>query len=470
MQEPFGHPTPDELFLYQAEMAPIDDIERIEKHLLLCRQCREAVERIEKEHPEPGALDLYAIGRLNGPIGNGIKLHLSHCQWCSETLAARSEKVAQVRKGLDILIGQGAASQPEHAELASQLTSTPEPEPEPQAAPEPEQFISIPELSQPEPQKAAQHQPPPDPPRPQKTQFDVMSLNEPPPVAKAAPASPPPPQDEPPPPPPPPTGDERAVHGMSGFAFYSLGRKLGAVQSLAATASAGRSFQTLSEAYDALHDLLDEKGLPLATTAPVAHELSRILREAIVLASDEGVASTLNPDRLKTAVRRFENALEDDLERMGPLPLESKATEELQTLVEHPESSFPPQMWSSLSPAAQHHWSEATRCLAYGLPTATAFHALRTLESVVNLYLEHAGVASQPRSLQEGLELLRDRGANPKAVELALHLTSLHCNPLQRADCFVSPEEGVDQFDLCTIAIKAFLRDMERRQFPTLRK
>jgi hypothetical protein len=66
--------------------------------------------------------------------------------------------------------------------------------------------------------------------------------------------------------------------------------------------------------------------------------------------------------------------------------------------------------------------------------------------------------------------MLRDRGANPKAVELALHLTSLHCNPLQRADCFVSAEEGVDQFDLCTIAIKAFLRDMERRQLFTQRK
>jgi hypothetical protein len=86
---------------------------------------------------------------------------------------------------------------------------------------------------------------------------------------------------------------------------------------------------------------------------------------------------------------------------------------------------------------------------------------------VVNLYLERTGAPVQPRSLQDGLELLRDRGANPKAVELALHLTSLHCNPLQRVDCFVSPEEGVDQFDLCTIAIKAFLRDMERRQLST---
>jgi hypothetical protein len=458
MQELSSHPTPDELFLYQAEMAPIDDIERIEKHLLLCRQCRDAVDRIEKEHPEPGALDLYAIGRLNGPIGNGIKLHLSHCRWCSETLAARSEKVAQVRKGLDILIGQGAAAQPEHADLAAQLTNPPEPEPpapEPPAQSKPEPFFSIPELTNPEtePQHAAppQPEPPPVPPRPQKTQFDVMSLNDPPPVPKSAA---PPPQ------------------GMSGFAFYALGRKLAAVQSLVPGAPYSRTFQTLSDAYDGLHDLLDEKSLSLPTTNPVAHDLSRALREGMLAATEEGGsgAPALNADRLKTAVRRFENALEDDLERMGTLPLESNATEELRNLVNHPDSVFPPQMWSALSPSAQHHWSEAARCLAYGLPTATAFHALRTLESVVNLYLERAGVPAQPRSLQEGLELLRDRGANPKAVELALHLTSLHCNPLQRADCFVSAEEGVDQFDLCTIAIKAFLRDMERRQLTSQRK
>jgi hypothetical protein len=463
MQEPSGHPTPDELFLYQAEMAPIDDIERIEKHLLLCRQCRDAVDRIEKEHPEPGALDLYAIGRLNGPIGNGIKLHLSHCRWCSDTLAARSEKVAQVRKGLDILIGQGAAAQPEHAELAAQLTNPPEPEPPPQ----PDPFFSIPELSQPEPATLPQYEAPAAPPRPQKTQFDVMSLNEPPPLPKPA-ATPPPPPAEPlaaPPAAPPP-------HGMSGFAFYALGRKLAFVQALAPGAPGSRTFQTLSDAYDGLHDLLDEKNLALPTTIPVAHELSRALREAMLMATDEAGsgAPALNTDRLKTAIRRFENALEDDLERIGTLPLESKASEELQNLVDHPDSVFPAQMWSALSPSAQHHWSEATRCLAYGLPTATAFHALRTLESVVDLYLERSGIPAQSRSLQDGLEMLRDRGANPKAVELALHLTSLHCNPLQRADCFVSAEEGVDQFDLCTIAIKAFLRDMERRQLFTQRK
>jgi hypothetical protein len=211
---------------------------------------------------------------------------------------------------------------------------------------------------------------------------------------------------------------------------------------------------------------MDEKDLPLPNTAPAAHELSRSLREGMMVASEEGDDSgaPLNPDRLKTAIRRFENALEDDLENLGTQPLEAKATEELQGLVEHPEAVFSPQMWSVLAPSAQHHWSEAARCLAYGLPTATAFHALRTLESVVDLYLCRTGVHAAPHSLQDGLQMLREQGANPKAVELALHLTTLHCNPLQRADCFVSSEEGVDQFDLCTIAIKAFLRDMERRQ------
>jgi hypothetical protein len=258
---------------------------------------------------------------------------------------------------------------------------------------------------------------------------------------------------------------------MTGFAFYVLGRKLEAAQSPAPGGASSRAFQTFSDAYDGLHDLLDQKNFALPATTQVAHELSRALREAMLVASDEGGAGVppLYADRIKTAVRRFENTLEDDLERMGALPLEPKTTDELQNLVDHPDSVFPPSMWSTLSPVAQHHWSEAARCLAYGLHTATAFHALRTLESVLNLYLERAGVTTPPPSLQSGLEMLRDRGANPKAVELALHLTSLHCNPLQRADCFVSAEEGVDQFDLCTIAIKAFLRDMERRQFSTLR-
>jgi hypothetical protein len=397
MAETFSHPSPDELFLYQAEMTPIDDIERIEKHLLLCRRCRDAVETLEKKHPEPGALDLYAIGRLNGPVGNGIKVHLSHCRRCSETLAQRSEKVAQVRQGLSLLLGQGAAAHPELSETASKL-------------------------------------------------------NAPPAAAAGGAASP----EEPPP-----------AQGMTGFAFYLLGRKLGAVQNMTPGGGNARAFQTLSDAYDALRDFLDEKDLPLPSAMPIAQELSRGLREAMIMASEEGGGpggAPANPDRLKTASRRFENALEDDLQRSGALPLETKATRELLHLVDHPHSVFPPQMWSALSLAAQHHWSEAARCLAYGLPTATAFHALRTLESVVNLYLERSGVSSPPPSLQEGLELLSQRGANPQAVELALRLTSLHGNLLHRADCFVSEEEGVDQFDLCTVAIQAFLRDMERRR------
>jgi len=67
------------------------------------------------------------------------------------------------------------------------------------------------------------------------------------------------------------------------------------------------------------------------------------------------------------------------------------------------------------------------------------------------------GTASSP------LELLRQNGADAKAVEAADQLRGLHRNPLMHPEDFLHTDDALDVFDLCKSAIKALMRDMDKR-------
>src|SRR5208283_196430 len=86
MESSFTHPSTYELFCYQFAVGAVRDRERVEEHLWACGPCREAFEGVERNHPAPESLRLYALDRLHFAQGNVVRLHVTKCPYCRQVV------------------------------------------------------------------------------------------------------------------------------------------------------------------------------------------------------------------------------------------------------------------------------------------------------------------------------------------------------------------------------------------------
>lgn len=86
MASSFTHPSTYELFCYQFGIADVGDRVRVEEHLAICGPCREASEEVERNHPAPESLRLYALDRLHFAQRNVVRLHVTKCPHCRQVV------------------------------------------------------------------------------------------------------------------------------------------------------------------------------------------------------------------------------------------------------------------------------------------------------------------------------------------------------------------------------------------------
>ena len=86
MASSFTHPSTYELFCYQFGVVEACDPERVEEHLTICGPCREALEGVERNHPAPESLRMYALDRLHFARRNVVRLHVMKCSYCRQVV------------------------------------------------------------------------------------------------------------------------------------------------------------------------------------------------------------------------------------------------------------------------------------------------------------------------------------------------------------------------------------------------
>jgi Putative zinc-finger len=82
MPSSFTHPSTHLLFCYQFGVTQGRDRERVEEHLAICGPCREALGGVERNHPAPESLKMYALDRLHFAQSNVVRLHVTKCPLC----------------------------------------------------------------------------------------------------------------------------------------------------------------------------------------------------------------------------------------------------------------------------------------------------------------------------------------------------------------------------------------------------
>lgn len=117
-------------------------------------------------------------------------------------------------------------------------------------------------------------------------------------------------------------------------------------------------------------------------------------------------------------------------------------------------------------------FNSAGRCLAFDLPTACGFHALRGLELVMDDYLKFFGVTAKMRSWNDYIKALdklieKPKGnAKPAAKVTAMldRMRELERNPLMHPRDTLDAVQADMLFKLCAITVIEIAKDMKAKK------
>lgn len=139
-------------------------------------------------------------------------------------------------------------------------------------------------------------------------------------------------------------------------------------------------------------------------------------------------------------------------------------------LVANASQALPEECRNEIPDAALKEFDDAGRCLAFDLPTACGFHALRATELVIDQYLKAFGVtkslvswnayikAAQLLVAKEG----RGPKPSPKVAAMLDRMRSLDRNPLMHPRDKLDRAGAVHLFNLSAITVAEMVKDIQR--------
>jgi hypothetical protein len=110
---------------------------------------------------------------------------------------------------------------------------------------------------------------------------------------------------------------------------------------------------------------------------------------------------------------------------------------------------------------AKKDFREAGRCLAFEVPTAAGFHAMRATEHVLRQY--YTRLTGQPAGRKEWATCVAEltkAGAPAKVMQILDQVRDLHRNPLMHPQDFLSMKEAIGLFDIAKSAIGALAEEV----------
>ncbi len=203
-------------------------------------------------------------------------------------------------------------------------------------------------------------------------------------------------------------------------------------------------------------------------------------------AAIDSIAPDLGPDvdyaeiirgwRLAGLVTKFanlENILIATLQTLDLYYVSQKGGFDTSVLTDAGENLFPGSLLVKV-PEAAVDVAAATRCLAFELPTAAAFHLHRANEAVLRKYFDHlAGASSRPTSGNMGdfINVLKTKKlGDSKVLDVLKSIKDLHRNPLMHPDDSIkSVDEAISLYAAIRAAIGYMLDRIDDDEAPVIK-
>jgi hypothetical protein len=255
---------------------------------------------------------------------------------------------------------------------------------------------------------------------------------------------------------------------LDGHYLYTLGHQIHGLAGIRSGASYSEVLGVVWLAETSLEPFLNSSIYRLRYSLQNAHVLLSWVKHV----SAKAFGSTdLQNDRiedgdlanLKNALSVFETNLASEFALMDTYLVAPKGGYNTGELIENGGALFQPTLAAKV-PVAIRDLRQATRCIAFELPTAAGFHLHRANEAVLHSYFDAVrGDLDHPkennRNMGIYIKLLDEKGLGEKRVRVALRdLKDLHRNPLIHPDHDLDTvEEAIDLLGAIRATIGAML-------------
>ena len=157
--------------------------------------------------------------------------------------------------------------------------------------------------------------------------------------------------------------------------------------------------------------------------------------------------------RIVDEATAFETVFKNDSPGMSIFSTEGKGIYRMDGLIDHADEHLPESVRKSLPEQAKMDIVAAGRCLAFNIPTATAFHMWRALEVVFGAYYvsmtdKTFKEANVSRNWGKYIEALVHAGADRKITENLDYIRAEYRNPVMHPNVNVSAEEAFTLFGI----------------------
>jgi hypothetical protein len=228
----------------------------------------------------------------------------------------------------------------------------------------------------------------------------------------------------------------------------------------------------LFEASRMLAELEEDKTLAIPISRSALQELRVAIDRALHLIFSE-LTEELDPQQpiererarlaVSSSLSRFETVLRQELRHADVYAVKEKRIYSTRRLVDNADEILGAETRSVISEKTSADLREAGRCLAFELPTAAGFHAMRATERALREW-HKAAIRKRTRAKdwRKVIDALREVGAHEATLAALDRLRELHRNPIAHPEVFLTLDEALDLFGAAESAISSVARQIKK--------
>jgi hypothetical protein len=243
--------------------------------------------------------------------------------------------------------------------------------------------------------------------------------------------------------------------------FVQLGGALRDVRELATGMSVGDALMKILSPHQWMIAFIDQtEGMNIPESRQAARNLLSALAAVVEPAQfNQGVVdvsriiSNQEVSEIWHCVGEFTSSFDREYRYLDVFTVTQKGVYDTRSLINHPEAKFPEKLRVVLPAQFVEDLKQAARCLAFDIPTASAFHICRATESLIIKYHEVLSGASWPfkkRDWKIYIEQLVKRGAPRGITDRLDEIREFDRNSYTHPETNVTVDEAPVLFELCT--------------------
>lgn len=247
--------------------------------------------------------------------------------------------------------------------------------------------------------------------------------------------------------------------------FHEFARGVGWLQLVEPDISIDDTLCTvLNRVHALLYDRMTNQLVPLSTSKQVTAELIQAITGITSRQGNGEKTNEQDAQAVSAALQKFETVFLAELSLLDAYFVSQKGLYSTNSLIEQADVSIPDTIRKQMSQETVKEIKQAGRCLAFELPTASAFHILRAVESVMQDYFKEL-VGSLPikqiRNWGAFIKNLQSNSANPKIIANLEQIKDNYRNPIVHPDAVVEMEDAMSLFSLCQSALILITKEIQ---------